>query len=122
MDMLHDIIYFTDEEFKCPCGCGITLVSQMLAARLDHARELYGKPIVINSGFRCITHNTHVGGKVSSSHRRGLAVDIKVDNSTDMFRLVWVLLAVGFKRIGVGDGFVHVDVDLRKAQDVMWTY
>jgi uncharacterized protein YcbK (DUF882 family) len=120
--MLRDIKYFTDEEFTCPCGCGITLVSQLLASRLDRARDLYGKPIVINSGFRCITHNADVGGKVSSSHRRGLAVDIRVDNSTDMLKLVRVLLAVGFKRIGIGDGFVHVDVDPRKAQNVMWTY
>jgi uncharacterized protein YcbK (DUF882 family) len=121
MDMLHDIKYFTDEEFECPC-CHCRAISQMLVARLDQARELYGMPIVVNSGFRCYLHNLDVGGKSTSSHRRGLAVDIKVVNSHEMFVLIRILLAVGFRRIGVGDGFIHVDVDLRKVQDVMWTY
>ena len=120
--MLRDIKYFTDEEFGCPCGCGIKLISQFLVSKLDVARAVYGRPIVVNSGFRCYTHNLAVGGKVTSSHRRGLAADIKVANSTDRFELVVVLLSVGFKRIGIGDGLIHVDVDPRKAQKVMWDY
>jgi uncharacterized protein YcbK (DUF882 family) len=119
--MLRDINYFTSEEFECPC-CHVQLISQKLVSMLDSGRAAYGKPIVVNSGFRCYIHNHDVGGLPSSSHRRGLAVDIKVRNNRERYELLKIFLAVGFCRIGIGPGFIHVDIDPRKAQDIIWTY
>lgn len=48
--------------------------------RLDEIREGYGKPIIITSGFRCNELNKAVGGKDTSYHLQGLAVDIKWDS------------------------------------------
>ena len=32
------------------------------------------------------------------------------------------LMKVGFNRIGVGNTFIHVDIDPEKPIDVIWTY
>ena len=47
--------------------------------RLNTIREQYGKPIYINSGYRCDELNVLVGGVKDSKHRLGLAVDLKLD-------------------------------------------
>jgi len=44
---------------------------------LDPVRDLIGKPIQINSGFRCRLLNTIVGGSVNSQHVYGQAADIE---------------------------------------------
>ena len=36
--------------------------------------------------------------------------------------MLQALLSVGFNRIGVGSGFIHVDIDKSKPSDVIWTY
>ena len=43
---------------------------------LDPLRRAWGKPILVNSGYRCPALNTAVGGKASSQHLRGEAADI----------------------------------------------
>ena len=48
--------------------------------RLEEIREGYGKPIYINSGYRCDELNEKVGGVNDSKHRLGLAVDLKWDS------------------------------------------
>lgn len=48
-------------------------------SRLDEIREGYGKPIYVNSGYRCEELNKEVGGEENSYHLKGLAVDIRWD-------------------------------------------
>lgn len=43
---------------------------------LDPLREKFGKPIIVNSGFRCQVLNKAVGGVPSSQHTKGEAADI----------------------------------------------
>lgn len=43
---------------------------------LDPLREAWGKPIIVNSGYRCSMLNTIVGGARNSQHLRGEAADI----------------------------------------------
>ena len=43
---------------------------------LDPLREAWGKPIHVNSGYRCRELNKAVGGVPSSQHMRGEAADI----------------------------------------------
>ena len=43
---------------------------------LDPLREKYGKPIHVNSGYRCPALNKAVGGSKTSQHMLGLAADI----------------------------------------------
>jgi uncharacterized protein YcbK (DUF882 family) len=120
--MLQHIKYFIDSEFECPCCPGQHLISQELVSKLDSARIELCRPIVITSGYRCIHHNIDVGGLISSSHRRGLAVDIRCLTSGYRYRLIQALLAVGIKRIGIREDFIHVDIDPKKDPEVIWVY
>lgn len=43
---------------------------------LDPLREAWGKPIHVNSGYRCRALNKAVGGVPASQHMRGEAADI----------------------------------------------
>ena len=115
--------YFNYEEFDSPDiqGSG-QLMDEKMLSMLDEVREMYGKPISINSGYRTIRHNAKVGGKSKSSHLKGLAVDIACSTSRDRYNLLEALKSVGFNRIGIAKSFIHVDLDLSKSDNVIWTY
>ena len=51
-------------------------LEQLVDNILDPLREKYGKPITINSGYRCEALNKAVGGSKTSQHRYGQAADI----------------------------------------------
>jgi len=88
---------------------------------LDEAREFAGIPFVINSAYRSPEHPLSIKNP-SSSHIKGLAVDIKATDSITRFKIVKALIEVGFTRIGIADTFIHVDLDFDKTQNVIWTY
>lgn len=88
---------------------------------LDEAREVSGIPFIINSAYRSPEHPLSIKNP-SSSHIKGLAVDIKATDSKTRFKIVQALMTVGFTRIGIADTFIHVDLDLDKTQNVIWTY
>ncbi len=88
---------------------------------LDEAREIAGIPFIINSAYRSPEHPLSIKNP-SSSHIKGLAVDIKATDSNTRFKIVQALITVGFTRIGIADTFIHVDLDLDKTQNVIWTY
>ena len=115
--------YFNYEEFDSPDiqGSG-QLMDKTLLNMLDTTRELYNRPIVINSGYRTLRHNSKVGGTSESSHLKGLAVDIAVQGSRERGMLLHALRTVGFTRIGIGKTFIHVDIDPDKDQSVTWLY
>jgi uncharacterized protein YcbK (DUF882 family) len=115
--------YFNYSEFDSPDvqGSG-QMMDKTLLEMLDEVRDKFDKPIHITSGFRTPAHNEAVGGVETSSHLKGLAVDISCTNSKDRFDLINCLLDVGFSRIGVGDTFIHADIDQDKTQGIIWTY
>ena len=105
--------YFKEIEYKMDVD---------FLAKLDKAREHAGIPFVINSAYRSPEHNAKVGGTPNSSHLKGLAVDIRCNNSVNRFKVLNALIANGFNRIGIADTFIHVDLDLSKSANVIWTY
>lgn len=88
---------------------------------LDEARELAEIPFIINSAYRSPEHPLSIKNP-TSSHIKGLAVDIKATDSKTRFKIVKALIQVGFTRIGIADTFIHVDLDIDKTQNVIWTY
>lgn len=114
---------FKAREFMCPC-CYKEGVKDDLVIHLQMAHNLLPKPnvMIITSSYRCPEHNKEVGGKETSSHLEGLAADIKCDNPTYRFNLLTALTRVGFKRIGIGKDFIHVDLDGNKDQNIIWNY
>jgi len=104
--------YFKEVEYKMDAD---------FLAKLDKAREFAKVPFVINSAYRSPEHPESIKNP-TSSHIKGLAVDIKATDSKTRFKIVKALVTVGFTRIGIADTFIHVDLDLDKTQNVIWTY
>lgn len=89
--------------------------------KLDKARSIANMPFIINSAYRSPEHPLSIKNP-SSSHIKGLAVDIKCTDSRTRFIIVDALIKAGFNRIGIADSFIHVDLDLDKSNKVIWTY
>lgn len=51
---------------------------------LDIIRVYIGKPILVNSGYRCKRLNEMVGGVQNSLHAKGLAADIRTKDKEDI--------------------------------------
>lgn len=59
-----------------PNSAVINNLTQLVDYILDPLREHYGKPIIVNSGYRCEQLNNAVNGSKTSAHLKGLAADI----------------------------------------------
>lgn len=59
---------------------------------LDPLREAWGRPITVNSGYRCPQLNRIVGGVATSHHLRGMAADITTGNYVDNARLMQLVM------------------------------
>ncbi len=78
---------------------------------LDPLREAYGKPVRVNSGYRCPKLNNLVGGSPNSQHMRGEAADIQpvVGNEADLPQLARILISNGkFDQLIIYPTFIHV--------------
>ena len=49
---------------------------------LDPIRRMWGRPIIVNSGYRCPKLNAAVGGSATSQHMKGEAADITAGDPT----------------------------------------
>ena len=84
-----------------------SLVEQVL----DPLREAYGRPVHVNSGYRCPRLNRLVGGSPNSQHMRGEAADISpvVGNEADLPELARLLIDNGkFDQLIIYPTFIHV--------------
>ena len=99
---------FTRSEFACKCGCGFDTVDHELIQLLEKVRAHFNQPVRINSGCRCATHNTNIGGSKNSQHLYGRAADITVDHNraADVYAYLETLNPAG---LGLYSNWVHVD-------------
>lgn len=119
--MKTEIENFPEDELTCKCGCGFSDMSPKLLVLLQALRYVLGFPLTITSACRCESHNRAVGGYPSSRHKLGQAIDISTKNMTAgaKQRLLEFALFLGFKGIGIGKDFIHLDV---RDNPAIWTY
>lgn len=99
---------FRKSEFACKCNrCSTVTVDMDLVDILQRIRDNFGKPVNINSGYRCEAHNAEVGGDPNSSHMQGMAADIVV-RGVEPKEVAKVAESMGVKRIGLYEDFVHI--------------
>ena len=55
---------FSRYEVQCSCGCGASWVSPKLLEKLQHVRDVVGKPMTIISGVRCEAFNSKIKGSL----------------------------------------------------------
>lgn len=100
---------FMLSEFACKCSrCSEILVDEKLVLILQAARDHFGKPININSFYRCPQHNAEVGGASQSYHMKGMAADIVVVGVSPL-EVAQYFEYIGVKGIGLYNWGVHVD-------------
>ena len=113
---------FTVEEMRCPC-CNQCRMDEGFIMALQEIRNNVGRPFVINSAYRCKSHNKKINGKNLSRHTYGMAVDIIIVNwiPEDLHFLLFELTSFDHAFYGTGIGIYknHIHFDLRK-NSVMW--
>ena len=115
--------YFKEEEFKrCVPACSLQDMQQHTMDKLDAAREMSGIPWIMNSAFRPVEWEKARGRSGEGGHPHGCAVDIRCNSFATRFKIIFCALAVGFRRIGVGKNYIHLDDDPSRAQNVIWDY
>lgn len=98
-----------------------------LAQLLEKIRTIYGKPMIVTSGYRCEKLNKAVGGAKGSQHRLGQAADIRsvsdsVEDNKELFNVIVGLIQK--KQISVGQlideynyNWVHVSTPKLKTNN-----
>ena len=95
-------------------------MSPKLGRMLDDTRHILNDKIIITGSWRRST------GKRTSAHQLGPdgyweAIDIRCSESRARFLLVSAAYLAGFRRIGIYDKHLHLDVqDEGTDQDVCW--
>lgn len=112
---------FRVSEFACHGSgcCSTVLIDSDLANYLQKIRDHFGKPVTINSGYRCATHNKAVGGATRSYHTKGMAADIAVKDvapaEVAKYAETIGILGIGLYETASDGYFVHVDTRTSKA-------
>lgn len=83
---------------------------------LDIVRVYIGKPILVNSGYRCKKLNEMVGGVQNSMHIKGLAADFRTKEKEDInimfkflkenqknFKIIELIKYTTFIHIGISE-------------------
>jgi uncharacterized protein YcbK (DUF882 family) len=120
---------FKANEFDCKCTrreCIFTLIDPQLITLLQALRDFVKVPIFIKSAYRCTAHQKKLRQELKentassvSTHELGQAVDIFTNQHTGE-ELAKAARVLGFKAVGVGERFIHVD--LRDDKIRSWTY
>ena len=118
--------HFTSREFDCPCSdCTKTLIDKELVSHLEAVRTSLGSVLHITSGYRCSSYQAQLklrGYETASGisqHTLGKAADVSNGVMTGM-ELEGYARKVGFRAVGVGNHWIHVD--MRSDKDRRWAY
>jgi zinc D-Ala-D-Ala carboxypeptidase len=118
---------FSYREMACHCGCGRADMDPGFMDLLQILRNVYGKPMVVSSGYRCPEHNVRVSTTgPNGPHTTGKAADILVygQHARELMRLVFTNWPFNFIGLGVNQKgphrqrFLHLDV----VSETVWSY
>ena len=89
---LEEMVRSTTAEAKgidnIPSQDEIDNLKELAVNVLQPIRDKYGKPIYINSGYRCPQLNRAVGGVNNSQHLKGMAADIRSKDNKELWDLI----------------------------------
>ena len=93
-------------------------VNYLIDQVLDPLREWYGRPIYVNSGYRCPELNKAVGGSPYSFHLTGCAADIDVHSKAENGKLFeYIKEHLPYTELGWEGGGAWVHVALVKGRE-----
>jgi len=112
---------FAPREIACRhCGRMPDMDDGFVRASLDALQDLrnvLGRPVALNSAYRCPVHNAAVGGAPMSLHKR-IAFDVALAGH-DRGIVLDRAAGAGFRGLGLGQHFIHLD---RRARPARWFY
>jgi zinc D-Ala-D-Ala carboxypeptidase len=116
---------FSESEFRCK-QTGECAMSADFLAKLQHLRGMYGKPMLITSGYRSPRHSIEAAKPDGPGpHSTGKAADVAVDRG-DAYELLRLAMLLGFTGIGIqqkGMGrFLHLDILSGPGRPTIWSY
>ncbi len=118
--------YFTLSEFvdsmvarrysidNTPPAEAVANIEALVSCVLDPAREIFGAPVRVNSGYRCRRLNAAVGGATDSQHMSGEAADLNTGSLQGNRRLYEILCDLPHDQLiwergnAKGPAWVHV--------------
>ena len=115
--MNYNIKHFKLREFACSC-CGRVEIAAALVLWMEILRRAWGGAIHVNSGYRCLRHNTNVGGAGTSRHLIGCAADIRPTGKIDtrfMYLAHRIFDGIPGREYVKYDTFLHVAVPREEA-------
>jgi uncharacterized protein YcbK (DUF882 family) len=117
---------FSKSEFNCNCGCDMPEEVfdnvEVHAQNLQTIRDFLNESIKINSGYRCPSYNSKVGGASKSQHLTGNASDLVAQSHTpsQLADVIEGLIRIGaIEEGGLGryNTFTHYD---RRGTKARW--
>lgn len=105
--------HFRPAEIACS-HCGELLVQKRAMDQLEAVRLIYGRPIVIASGYRCPDHPIEAAKDEPGAHSRGTAFDpYPTGPDADLAEMEDSFHATGVlgRGKGVKDGSLHLHFD-----------
>jgi len=111
-----------------PNSAEIAALRQLSERVLQPIRDHFGKPVVINSGYRSAVVNQRIGGAASSQHTRGEAADIEIPGISNFELADWIRKNIEFDQLilegynpaaGPSSGWVHVSYNNAPRKSVL---
>lgn len=111
---------FTPKELACR-GDNKLAIHKASMDRLQRLRDILGKPLIVNSGYRSPTYNKRIGGAKASQHMRATAFDISMKNH-DPSVFEAAARKAGFTGFGFyqRSNFIHVDTGRARSWGKRW--
>lgn len=106
----------------CVPSCKLEDLNPAFVEKLLFAQRYAGFPFTITSAYRSQAYEREKGRKGTSSHCKGLAVDISTIDSHTRYKVVLACHLAGICRSGIGKTFVHVDDDETKPHPIIFHY
>lgn len=96
-------------------------IKELVYQILQPLRDATGKPIIINSGYRCLKLNSAVGGVPTSQHVYGQAVDMQVKGMTpyEVAKVVMELY-LPFDQMILYNNFIHISIGTRDRRQLLY--
>ena len=105
--------HFQVKEFACKDGSDKIIIYTETVELAENARCFFNARGTVLSGYRTELYNKKVGGKSSSYHLKGMALDLKFENVSPVAVALYFEYVLLKDRGGIGlykgQGFTHID-------------
>ncbi len=112
--------HFQVREFACKDGSDKIIIYTEVVELAENARCFFNARGTVLSGYRTESYNRKVGGKSSSYHLKGMALDLRFENISPVAVALYFEYVLLKDKGGIGlykgQNFTHIDIGDRVAR------